>query len=211
MQRRDHPVFATFYSGLARLAERGSMARLRHRTLAPARGRLLIVGAGLGHDVGYLPPAVTSVVALEPDAAMRRRAGKRLATSPVPTWLVAGVAERLPLADGSVDTVLCTLVLCSVDDVDAAAHEMRRVLAPGGQLLLLEHVRAATSRVAAVQDRVDPFWGRVSGGCHLNRDPRAALERAGFDTSDVRDRHLAKLMPLLDPAVQGVATPAAGA
>jgi ubiquinone/menaquinone biosynthesis C-methylase UbiE len=208
MGRQEHPAFAAFYAGLARAAERGSMARLRRKTLAPARGRLLIVGAGQGHDLAHLPPAVTSVVALEPDAAMRKWGAKRVAASPVPASYVAGTAEQLPLRDGSVDTVLCTLVLCSVDDLDAAAAEFRRVLAPGGSLLVLEHVRASDRpRVASLQDRVDPVWGRFSGGCHLNRDPVAALARAGFETTGIDDRHLARFLPLLDPAVQGVAVP----
>lgn len=167
----------------------------------------MIVGAGQGHDLAHLPPSVESVVALEPDAAMRKWGHKRVAASPVPTSYVGGTAEQLPLADGSIDTVLCTLVLCSVGDLDAAAGEFRRVLKPGGELLVLEHVRAASPRVAAVQDRMDPMWGRISGGCHLNRDPRAVLERAGFDISGIADRRLTKFMPLLDPAVQGVAVP----
>ena len=192
---------------MTRATERASMAKLRRRTLASARGRLLIVGAGQGHDLAHLPPSVDSVVALEPDAAMRKWGHKRVAAARVATSYVAGTAEQLPLADGSVDTVLCTLVLCSVDDLEAAAAEFRRVLKPGGELMVLEHVRSASPRVAAAQDRVDPLWGRISGGCHLNRDPRAALERAGFDTSRLVDRRLAKFMPLLDPAVQGVAVP----
>jgi ubiquinone/menaquinone biosynthesis C-methylase UbiE len=206
VSHRDHPAFAVFYAGLARAAERGSLARLRRKALAPARGRLLIVGAGQGHDLAHLPPAVESVVALEPDSAMRRWGDNRVRRSAVPASYVAGTAERLPLRDGSIDTVLCTLVLCSVDDVDAAAAEFRRVLRPDGQLLVLEHVRATSRpRLAAVQNRMDPVWGRFSGGCHINRDPVAALQRAGFDTSGVLDRHLAKFMPVLDPAVLGVA------
>lgn len=206
MTRRDHPAFAIFYAFLARAAERGSMARLRRKVLESARGRLLIVGAGQGHDIAHLPQGVESVIALEPDSAMRRLGVKRLRRSAVPAWYVAGTAEHLPLRDGSVDAVLCTLVLCSVDDLDAAAGEFRRVLRPNGQLLVLEHVRAASRpRLAAAQDRVDPVWGKLSGGCHINRDPVAALERAGFDTSGVRDRHLAKFLPLIDPAVLGVA------
>jgi ubiquinone/menaquinone biosynthesis C-methylase UbiE len=208
MSRRDHPAFAAFYAGLARAAERGSMARLRRKTLASARGRVLIVGAGQGHDLAHLPPAVVSVVALEPDSAMRRWGAERVRRSAVPASYVAGTAEHVPLRDHSVDTVLCTLVLCSVDDLDAAVAEIRRVLAPGGRLLVLEHVRAQSRpRLAAVQDWADPFWGKFSGGCHLNRDPVAALDRAGFDTSGLADRHLARFMPLLDPAVLGVAHP----
>lgn len=181
------------------------MARLRRKVLEPARGRLLIVGAGQGHDIAHLPAAVESVVALEPDAAMRRWGGKRLRHASVPAWYVGGTAEHLPLPDHSIDTILCTLVLCSVDDLDAAAAEFSRVLRPGGRLLVLEHVRAASPRMAAAQDRVDPAWGKFSGGCHINRDPVAALRRAGFDTTGITDRHLAKFLPLLDPAVSGYA------
>ena len=138
---RDNPAFAAFYAGLSRAAERGSIARLRRKTLESARGRLLIVGAGQAHDIAHLPQAVESVVALEPDSAMRRWGEKRLRRSAAPASYVAGTAEHLPLCDRSVDTVLCTLVLCSVDDLDAAAAEFRRVLKPDGELLVLEHVR----------------------------------------------------------------------
>ena len=117
-----HPWFARFYTAFAHVAERASLARLRARTLADARGRLLVVGAGQNHDLLHLPPAVTEVVAVEPDATMRRLGRHRLATIGVPAWAVGAVAERLPLADDSVDTVLCALVLCSVDDPDAAAR-----------------------------------------------------------------------------------------
>lgn len=203
-----HPAFALFYAGFARLAERASLARLRRETLADATGRLLVLGAGQGHDLAHLPTAVTEVVAVEPDPAMRRLGRRRLAGVRVPAWYVGAAAERLPLADGSVDTALAALVLCSVGDPDRAAAELRRVLRPGGRLLVLEHVRAADgSRLSRLQDRTDRTWGRVSGGCHLNRRTREVLERAGFDTSGVRDRHMAKAMPLADPGLQGHAVP----
>jgi SAM-dependent methyltransferase len=120
---------------------------------------------------------------------------------------VAGTAEALPVPDASIDTVVCTLVLCSVDDPEAAARELHRVLRPDGRLLLLEHVRAESARLARLQDRCDLVWGRLSGGCHLTRDTRAVLIRAGFDDTGVRERHLGKLMPLLDRAIAGVAVP----
>jgi ubiquinone/menaquinone biosynthesis C-methylase UbiE len=203
-----HPVFARFYSALAHAAERTTFAKLRRRTLSSAHGRLLIVGAGQGHDLAHLPGSVTQVVAVEPDPAMRRLGQHRVAAAGVPAAYVGAVAERLPLADDSVDTVLCTLVLCSVHDLAAAAAEFRRVLRPGGRLLVLEHVRAPDgTRVAALQDRLDGVWGHVSGGCHLNRRTREALEGAGFDTSGVRDRHITKAVPLIDPGLEGVAVP----
>lgn len=180
---RTRPVFAAVYAGFAGMAERVALARLRSAVLAEARGTLLVVGAGQGHDLVHLPPAVTSVVAVEPDPAMRRRARGRAQAAPMPVRLVAGTAERLPVADRAVDTVVCTLVLCGVDDLGAALAEIRRVLRPGGRLLLLEHVRGPDgSQSAAVQDALDPVWTRLAGGCHLNRRTGAALDAAGFDT-----------------------------
>jgi SAM-dependent methyltransferase len=206
--RHHHPAFAVMYAGFARVAERASLGRLRSRTLRDASGRVLLLGAGQGHDIPHLPHAVTEVVAVEPDPAMRRLGHRRVAESHVPAWYVAAAAEHLPLADRSVDTVVSTLVLCSVHDLDRAAAELRRVLKPDGRLLLLEHVRAANgSRLASAQDRADPVWERFSGGCHVNRRVREALEQAGFDTEGVRDRHIVRAVPLIDPGMQGVAVP----
>ncbi|HUK70595.1 MAG TPA: class I SAM-dependent methyltransferase [Streptosporangiaceae bacterium] len=203
-----HRAFAWSYAALAHVAERTSMARLRTGTLAAAHGRLLVLGAGQGHDLAHLPAAVTEVIAIEPDPSMRRLGRRRAAAAPVPAYYVGGLAEQLPLPDASVDTALAALVLCSVRDPGQSARELRRVLRPEGLLLVLEHVRAADgSRLGRLQDRVDPLWRYLSGGCHLDRRARQVLEEAGFDTAGVRDRHLAKVLPLLDPAVQGVAHP----
>lgn len=199
-------AFATTYAAFAHLAERASLAPLRAQTLAAARGRLLVLGAGQGHDLVHLPAAVTEVIALEPDAAMRQRGRQRVRGTAVPAGYLGGTAEALPLASESIDTVLAALVLCSVQDLTAAVHELARVLRPDGLLLLLEHVAApAESQVTRWQRRADRFWSPLAGGCHLDRDTRAALEQAGFDLSEVRDRHLARALPLLDPAIQGVA------
>lgn len=139
-----HPTFARGYSALARLAERDTLGRWRSEVLAGARGRLLVVGLGPGVDLRHLPPGVSEVIAVEPDPGMRRQSRREVASVSVPVRVVGGVAEELPLRTRSVDAVLCALVLCSVDDQRAALDEVRRVLRPGGRLLLLEHVRAPT-------------------------------------------------------------------
>ncbi len=124
----------------------------------------------------------------------------------MPATYVSGVAERLPLKDGSVDTVLCTLVLCSVTDMDAAAAEMARVLAPGGAMLVLEHVRASTAEAGGGAGPAGP--GLAAGLRWLPPQPRpAGGVRPGRVRPRLNDRHLAKLLPLIDPAIHGVAVP----
>jgi ubiquinone/menaquinone biosynthesis C-methylase UbiE len=122
--------------------------------------------------------------------------------------LVAGVGERLPVADGSVDTALCALVLCSVADPVATAGEIRRVLKPGGTLCVLEHVRAPDGhRFGRLQDAAAPGWARIAGGCQPHRRTREALEAAGFDTTALADRTLWLNVPILAPTLIGVAHP----
>jgi ubiquinone/menaquinone biosynthesis C-methylase UbiE len=118
---------------------------------------------------------------------------------------VAASAAALPVADASVDTLVSTLVLCSVPDIDAAARELRRVIAPDGRLLVLEHV-AGHGRTRRVQAVIDPAWRVVARGCRLVRETRSALERAGFDTSDVGDWSLPG-GGVTGPALLGTARP----
>ena len=189
-RRAAHPVFAFLFAGVAAIGERTGYGRHRAAALADARGRLLIVGLGPGHDLAHLPAGVTSVVAVEPEPSMRGRAARRVRRTAVPTSLVGAVAERLPLPDDSVDAALVTLVLCSVSDPAAAAAELFRVLRPGGTLHVLEHVHAAPgSWLRPVQDRVDPLWTRLAAGCHVTRDTRRVLTDAGFDTGRAARHH----------------------
>ncbi|MBA3619645.1 MAG: class I SAM-dependent methyltransferase [Actinomycetota bacterium] len=205
--RRDHPVFTHVYAALAALGERGRIGELRGEVLRPASGRLLVVGLGPGYDLDHVPETVDAVVAVEPSPSMSRRATRRvirLQARGVPVHMVSGTAEALPLRNDSVDTVLCAFVLCSVTDLTRALAEVRRVLHAEGCLLLLEHVRGEEdSRLAALQDRVEPLWGRLAGGCHPNRDVRAALRAAGFDAADVVDFPLAQNVPLCRPHLRG--------
>lgn len=128
--------------------------------------------------------------------------------APAGTTVLSGSARWLPLATGSVDTVVSTLVLCSVADPAQAVAELRRVLRPGGQLLVLEHVGAAEgSRTRAAQHLLTPAWCRVAGGCSLERDTRRALADGGFDTSGLRDDRLPVPLPVVRPVLRGRAEP----
>jgi ubiquinone/menaquinone biosynthesis C-methylase UbiE len=163
---------------------------LRRQTLAPARGRVLEVGVGTGLNLACYPAAVDEVVAIDPNPGMLALAAKQAAAAPMPVELAPGHAESLALPDGSFDTVVSTLTLCSVGSPAAALDEIARVLAPGGRFLFLEHGLADRPRVARWQRRITPIQRRVGDGCHLDRDFRALLAAsplavdsldAGFD------------------------------
>ncbi|HBY95594.1 MAG: class I SAM-dependent methyltransferase [Ardenticatenaceae bacterium] len=161
------------------------LAAARAELLAHASGTVLELGAGQGANFGHYPPVVR-VIAIEPDPARLAEAAVRAAPRPHFSLLRA-VGEALPLSDASVDTVVSTMVLCSVHDLERSLSEVQRVLRPGGAILFFEHVRAPEeSREAWSQDMIQPLWGRLSGGCHVNRDTAAHLQTAGFQIQPVR-------------------------
>jgi ubiquinone/menaquinone biosynthesis C-methylase UbiE len=123
----------------------------------------------------------------------------------VPVEVSAAGVEALPFADASFDTVVSTLVLCTVPDQGSALREIRRVLRPDGPLLFIEHVRASGS-MARWQDRIDPLWGKLLAGCHPNRDTVTAMGEAGFETETLESFYPPVLLSGLTPHVQGSAT-----
>ncbi|MCF2526161.1 class I SAM-dependent methyltransferase [Yinghuangia soli] len=176
---RGHWIFAAFYRRLCDVTDRAGFAKVRASLLADATGDVLEIGAGTG---GNLPHYVHAdrVFLVEPDPAMRKTLAAKVARAAVPAEIASGSAEQTPYADDRFDTVVATLVFCTVDDLDRAAAEAKRVLKPGGTLLFVEHVGAGEPKARRTQERVEPAWKRLFGGCHLTRDPVAALERAGF-------------------------------
>jgi SAM-dependent methyltransferase len=181
-----HPVFARAYARLRPVIDRQGAEDHRRRLLAGLTGRVLEIGAGDGGNFAFYPATVTGVVAVEPEPYLRARATRQAAGAPVPVEVVDGVAERVPLGDGSVDGVVASLVLCSVPDQPAALAELHRVLRPGGELRFFEHVAADTPglrRVQAVADRT--LWPLLLGGCHTGRDTVAAIGTAGFAVEEV--------------------------
>src|ERR671921_1470393 len=178
--RKDgHPIFAALYDPVGASAERRWMGGRRRRLLTGARGAVLEIGGGTGANLAHYRD-VDRVTIADPDPFMRDRIGPKLEDVRVPVEVSAAGAEALPFPDGSFDTVVSTLVLCTVPDQGAALDEVRRVLRPGGRLLFIEHVRAAGS-MARWQDRLERLWGWLFAGCHPNRETVAAIEKAGFE------------------------------
>ena len=192
------------YDLLAGRAERAGIGEKRRTLLAGLEGDVVELGSGTGASLPYYERA-TRVVAIEPDASMAKRLPRRVAEARVPIEVVTARAEALPFPDESFDAAVAAFVLCSVADQSAVLGEARRVLRPGGRLVLLEHVRGS-GRTARWQDRLTPLHRKAAGNCHLNRDTRAAAEAAGFDVAGVEGTDLPGTHPLVRPGIQGVAT-----
>ncbi|GAC1443434.1 MAG: class I SAM-dependent methyltransferase [Mycobacteriales bacterium] len=156
---------------------------IRARVCSGLSGDVVEIGFGTGHNLPFLPPAVTRVRAVEPAGLGVRLARDRIEAAGVPVELVGLDGQRLPIADASADGVLCTWSLCTIPDPVAAVREMRRVLRPGGQLHFVEHGLAPDESVRVWQRRLNGFQQRVAGGCNLNRDIPALLTAGGMQTT----------------------------
>jgi ubiquinone/menaquinone biosynthesis C-methylase UbiE len=206
--RVSHPIFARFWGWMSPRMDRGGAADHRRRLLEGLSGRVLEVGAGNGLNFAHYPSDVSGVLAVEPEARLRRIALENAARAPVPVDVVAGVADDLPADDDSVDAVVYSLVLCSVPDQVRALHEGRRVLRPGGQMRFFEHVRADTAGLGRVQALLDAtVWPTLGGGCHADRDTAAAIQSAGFVIEKVERLRFPDLRVALptSPHILGVA------
>jgi ubiquinone/menaquinone biosynthesis C-methylase UbiE len=177
---RTHPIFARVYERISTAMNEAGGIEHRRELARGAAGRVLEPGAGNGLNLEHYRD-VERVVAMEPEPTMLRMASERSREVSVPVHLVRGAAEALPFPGASFDTVVASLVLCSVSDPEAVAAEFRRVLRPGGTVRFLEHVRSRSRAWAGVQDVVAEPWSWFGGGCHPNRDTVATLRTAGFE------------------------------
>ncbi len=172
---------------IVRVCSTPEIAQERAQVVPAAEGRVLEIGIGAGHNLDhYRPGRVERIWGLDPSPTLLAWARRRLPQLAMPVELLEGSAEAIPLDDASVDTVVTTFTLCSVPDVRRALAEMRRVLRPGGRVLFLEHGAAPDPWVRRLQDRLNPAWRVVAGGCHLNRPMDRLFREAGFQLADLR-------------------------
>jgi ubiquinone/menaquinone biosynthesis C-methylase UbiE len=209
-KQEGHKWFASMYDRLIASGEHGYMRRVRREIAGGARGRVLELGAGTGLSFPYYDNRAERVIATEPDAHMLRRARRRLKYTARPIELQQAWAEGLPFRDASFDTVVSTLVMCTVRDPLRALSEVRRVLKLSGELRMYEHVRYDHAFGAFWQDLVTPVWRWLGAGCHPNRDIASRVREAGFEFQWLELTKPDLLIPpwvITRPRIVGIARP----
>jgi SAM-dependent methyltransferase len=200
-------IFAGGYDIVFARTERAGLSDKRALLVSLARGRTLEVGAGTGLNLKHYPREGIDLTLSEPEAPMMRRLQRRVHSESRDAKVIRASADRLPFDAGSIDTVVATLVLCTVADQNAALAEIHRVLKPEGSLLVLEHVRSDDAAVARLQDRLQPLWIRVGHGCHCNVDTLAAIRSAGFEIGGIEHDKMPKTAAFVRPLIVGRARP----
>ncbi len=164
--------------------------RQRAKVVPRATGRVLEIGMGSGLNVPFYDrDKVDMVWGLEPSVAMRRKAASNLAGAPFEIRWLDLPGEEIPLDDDAADTVLLTYTLCTVPDWQRALEQMRRVLKPGGRLIFCEHGKAPDLAVRRWQERLNPVWNALGGGCNLNRPIPTLIDRGGFNIQEIEAQY----------------------
>src|SRR6266542_5774861 len=194
---KGHKWFAAIYDRMAAPEERRFMGEVRAEVAGGARGKILEIGAGTGLNFPHYRDGA-QVIATEPDPYMRQRAQRRLMESGKHIELHEASAEELPFESDSFDTVVGTLVMCSVAHPQRALAEIRRVLKPGGEYRFYEHVRYEGAFGSFWQDAVLPVWRWFGAGCHPNRDTGRLIREAGFE---IIQSEYSKPLPPIPPMI----------
>ena len=198
-------VSAALYDPFFWLTERAGLAARRRTLVRRATGRVLEIGAGTGLNVRHYAEDVELVLS-EPEGAMADRLHARVAGLRRTATVVLAPAEALPFADGEFDTVVSTLVLCTVPDQALALREIHRVLKPGGKLLFMEHVRSDSLRWARWQDRLNRPWRAFAEGCNCNRATLEVLAASPLGLGAVEHASMRAMVPLIRPLAVGSAS-----
>lgn len=207
MQRLSRKLFGPFYVWLNSGADRHNVRQYRAALFDTVGGVVVEIGAGNGLNFQYLSPSVSFLVAVEPSSYLQRLAKREAKRHACPIGVVSGVGEALPVRSGSVDVVVLASVLCRATNPHQFLWEVSRILKPGGELRVWEHVRSDRRYIGRMQAFAAPLWLRASGGCHIDRDSRSMIEEAGFKFVQLRRSHidLALVHLLVSSRILGVA------
>ncbi len=181
----NHPILAKIYDTVLAPTERMGVRDQRRRLMSGLTGRIVEIAAGTGLNVPLYPATAAEIHAIEPDQHMLDRLIAKAPGSTVPLFLYRGDALHLPFIDEAFDAAIVAFALCTIPDPTRALDEVHRVVRPGGILRFLEHVRSSSERTARWQDRINPMWGKVSGGCRLNQSTVEILETTHWDIDEV--------------------------
>jgi len=179
--------FPKFYDTLMEPLERRGFRDIRKELIHKATGIVLEIGSGTGFNFPYYEDTqVIKVFAVEPEPLMREQSLARAARATVPIEVILARGEELPFPDNSFDTIVGTLVLCTIPDPFKALEEIRRVCKPDGQILFFEHVRLNHPVLSRLQDWLTPLWKHLCDGCHLNRNTLQIIKKAGFEVVRIK-------------------------
>lgn len=172
------------------------LAKYRREVVAAAEGRVLEIGVGSGLNFPFYGNRVEALIGIDPSSRLLAMARRRAAAAGLRAELIQGSATAIPLAEGTIDTVVMTWTLCSIPDPLLALSEMRRVLKPDGRLLFVEHGLSPEPGIERWQHRLTPFWCHIAGGCHLDRKMDDLVRSAGFDITALRTEYASGPRPM---------------
>lgn len=184
-----------------------SLEDFRPKVLAKARGEVLEIGFGGGLNLPFYPKTVTHLTAVDINPGMEKFARKVMADSPLKVDLLVINGEELPFEACSFDTIVSTWTLCSIERIDKALGEIRRVLHPDGQFIFIEHGLSKDAKVQKWQRRLNPLQKKLAGNCHLDRPIRALIENQSFKISELNEFYLEKTPKIMGYFYQGTALP----
>ena len=186
----------------------GQMKKRRSQVLADVSGDIFEIGFGTGLNLPFYPDHVKEITTVEVNPGTSKRAQKRIAESDITVHTNILNAESLPMDDETFDSVVCTWTLCSIENVEKALSEVRRVLRPGGKFFFVEHGASPDPKIRKWQDRLNPFWGIIGDGCNLNRNAEQLIQDQHFEITSLDKGYMEKSPRFAGYMYQGVATKA---
>ena len=202
MNLYSHYIFPWF---LDKAMSHPSFTKKRKEVLSEAKGKVLEIGLGTGLNIPCYPKNIKHITTVDVNPGMNRYAKKRAMDSSKTIDHKVITAEKLPMPDGTFDTVVTTWTLCSILEVDQTLEEIYRVLKPGGKFIFLEHGLSRNKKIKKWQHRITPFWKVIGDGCHLDRDIKKLILAHKFELKAYKEFDMPKMGKIASHMYQGCA------